>query len=264
MIDAEGLQAGTTIMGLGLIGGGLMLGAEVIAAARRPALRLPEPPAVRPELDTSVVWIGDSTAAGHGASSPYSGLPQRLSELLGRPGHPVVLARGGDRIRDVLLYQVPALGDLAPSVIFISVGANDTVHLTSRSSFRREYEAVLGALPAGIPVVILGIPDMGALPRLRQPLRALAGRRGRYLDVAVRELAMSRPGLWRYVDICGLTGREVRRSPARYLAADGYHPSDVGYQLCADAMAAEFALSPLEISPRVSHPHDCEDCADSP
>jgi len=262
MIDAATLTGGTTILGGGLVGGGLVLAAEVLAAARGPALDPPAIAPLEPELDTGVVWIGDSTAVGHGASSLESRLPYRVSQGLGRPGHPVVLARCGDRISDVLHYQIPALADLAPSAIFISVGANDTVHLTGRASFRRDYAAVLASLPPGVPVVILGVPDMGALTRLHQPLRALAGWRSRYLDVAVRELAASRPGLWRYFDVCGLTGPHVRREPTRYLAADGYHPSDAGYQLCADALAAEFAAAPLPLEADRGVGRPCEDCPD--
>lgn len=236
MIDGTALTAGTTVIGGSLVGG-LLLGAEAIVAARSPSLGPLPAPSTEPEFDKSVVWLGDSTAAGHGASSLYAGLPQRVSQALGHQGHPVVLARGGDRVRDVLALQIPALRDLAPSLIFISVGANDAVHLTSRQAFRRDYEAVLAALPPGVPVVILGVPDMGALIRLPQPLRALAGWRGRYLDVAVRSLGSSRPGTWRYFDVCGMTGPHIRRQPTLYLAADGYHPNDAGYQLCADAIA---------------------------
>ncbi len=94
MIDAASLTAGTTILGGGLVGGGLLLGAEVLAAARSPGLDPPGSAPEEPELDGLVVWIGDSTAAGHGASSPEAGLPLRVSQVLGRPGRPVVLARG--------------------------------------------------------------------------------------------------------------------------------------------------------------------------
>lgn len=260
MIDAASLTAGTTILGGSLVGGGLLIGAEVLAAARSPGLDPPGSAPGEPQLDAAVVWIGDSTAAGHGASSPEAGLPLRVSQGLGRPGRPVVLARGGDRIRDVLAHQVPALGGLAPRVIFISVGANDTVHLTSRAAFQRDYEAMLRALPPAVPLVLLGIPDMGALPRLGQPLRALAGWRGRYLDAAVREVAARHPGRCRYIDVCRLTGPEIRRHPERYLAADRYHPSDAGYQLCADVLAAQFALAPLGLDSAPAAHRPCEDC----
>ncbi len=145
-------------------------------------------------------------------------------------------------------------------MIFISVGANDTVHLTSRAAFQQDYEAMLRALPPGVPLVLLGIPDMGALPRLRQPLRALAGWRGRYLDAAVRAVAARQPGRCRYIDVCRLIGPEIRRHPERYLAADRYHPSDAGYQLCADVLTAQFALAPLGLGSGPAARRPCEDC----
>ena len=84
--------------------------------------------------------------------------------------------------------------------------------------------------------MLLGVPDLGAPTRLPQPLRALAGWRGRALDSDVRHLAAGRHAL--YVAIAGRTGPAFRRHPDRYFAADHYHPDDAGYQLWADAVVA--------------------------
>lgn len=82
-------------------------------------------------------------------------------------------------------------------MIFLSVGANDAMHLTHRTTFRHEYRILLSRLPPGCPVVVLGVPVMGALPRLRQPLRALAGWRSRSLDGVLRDLVSGGVGAWR-------------------------------------------------------------------
>jgi len=65
---------------------------------------------------------------------------------------------------------------------------------------------------------------MGSPTRLAQPLRAVAGWRGRRLDREVRRLVAARAGTT-YVDIAGRTGPPFRRDPERLLAADRYHPS---------------------------------------
>jgi lysophospholipase L1-like esterase len=135
------------------------------------------------------------------------------------------------------------VGRLQPTEVFISVGANDATHLTGRSRFRRDYERVLAGLPATVSlVVLLGIPDLGGPPRLPQPLRALAGLRGRQLATDIGDLARRHHAL--YVDIAGGTGPTFRRQPRRYFASDRYHPSDAGYHLWATVVVVAVEADP--------------------
>lgn len=187
-----------------------------------------------PGAALDVVWLGDSTAVGVGASSPADALPNVVAEAAGRPVELRVLARSGATVGDVVDNQLPALAGEDPDVVFVSVGANDVTHLTSRSDFERRYRQLVEGLPPGAEVVLLGIPDMGAIPRLAQPLRAIAGFRGRQLDEVVRAVADDTGSA--YVDIAGETGPPFRADPERYFAADEYHPSDAGYRLWADAV----------------------------
>lgn len=182
-----------------------------------------------------MVWLGDSTAAGVGSGSAEGALPRQVAARLGRPVELTVLAESGARVDDVLADQVPGVAHLRPDVVLISVGANDVVHLTTRSRFARLYRRVLDQLGAGQVVVALGVPDMGAVPRFAQPLRAIAGWRGRSLDSGVRGAARERRGV-SHVDIEGRTGPAMRRDPDRYFAPDGYHPNQAGYGLWADAV----------------------------
>jgi len=190
-----------------------------------------------------VVWLGDSTGAGIGVTRPAGTLPEQAAAALGQPVRMTVLARSGDRVADVLHHQLPGLAAIHPTVVFITVGANDTTHLTSRGAFRRDYERVLAELPPSVrKVVILGVPDMGAPPRLAQPLRAVAGWRGRSLDADVRHLAARTPKAV-YVDIAGKTGPAFRAHPVTYFARDMFHPNDAGYGLWARAVAEAAARS---------------------
>jgi lysophospholipase L1-like esterase len=75
---------------------------------------------------------------------------------------------------------------------------------------------------------------MGAIPRFAQPLRAVAGWRGRNLDAEVRRVAAATGAV--YADIAGPTGPSFRHDPGRYFAGDDFHPSDAGYRLWADAV----------------------------
>ncbi len=212
---------------------------EAVAARRGPTL--PSPPL---ELDgvvgkgsgpaLQVVWLGDSTAAGVGAPSAATALPTLVSMGLDRPVELAVLARSGATVADVVERQLPAVAGLEPDVVFVSVGANDVTHLTSRSDFERRYRRLVAGLPESAEVVLLGVPDMGAIPRLAQPLRAVAGFRGDQLDDVVQQIASDTAST--YVDIAAETGPPFRRDPDRFFAADRYHPSDAGYRLWADAV----------------------------
>jgi lysophospholipase L1-like esterase len=236
--------------------GGLAVAATVIGAAvvlvveiqlARAGSRLPDLDLVldRPGDGRRLVWLGDSTAAGVGASASAGALASQVADGLtaapapadGSDGGGVsvaVLAVSGARVADVLADQVTKVAGLRPDVVLISVGANDTIHLTGRGAFRHSYEKVVRALPRGVPVVLLGVPDMGAIPRFAQPLRAVAGWRGRNLDAEVRRVAAATGAV--YANIAGPTGPPFRRDPDRYFATDDFHPSDAGYGLWADAV----------------------------
>lgn len=189
-----------------------------------------EPGAVPP---LRMVWLGDSTAAGVGATTADSALPRQVAARLGRPVQLTVLARSGARIGDVVDEQLPQLADLRPELVVVSVGSNDVTHLTGAGAYRDRWRRLVP--PPDAVLIALGIPDMGSPPRLPQPLRALVGWRARRLDRwgAVRLAEENRAT---YVDIAGETGPAFRQDPERYFAEDRYHPSDAGYRLWADAV----------------------------
>lgn len=218
---------------------GLVVGAAALVARRRlpdPAFDLDGPvgpPDERPRL--RMVWLGDSTAAGKGASDVADTLPHLVASGFGRPVDLTVVARTGATVGEVVRRQVPRVAGLDPDVVFVSAGANDASHLHTKGLFARRYRRLLRALPAGVPVVVLGVPDMGAaLPRWAQPLRRLSEWRGRTLDAEVRRVAGEADAT--YVSIAGRTGPTFRRHRERIYADDQYHPDDVGYRLWAEAV----------------------------
>ncbi len=195
----------------GVAGTAAVLAVEIQLA--RSGSRLPDLQLVldRPGSGRRLVWLGDSTAAGVGASTSAGALPTQVADGLGAAGASVaVLAVSGARVADVLADQVPKVAGLQPNLVLISVGANDTIHLTGRGAFRHTYEQLVRALPPGVPVVLLGVPDMGAIPRFAQPLRAVSGWRGRNLDAEVRRVAARAPA----PSTPTSPGRPARRSAA--------------------------------------------------
>ncbi len=237
------------VAGLGLPAAAVgLLVVEALLARQGPRLAAgtPEYPTVG---EVTAVWLGDSTAVGVGAGGTHRTVASLVAAARGE--RVVMLAESGATVAEVVDTQVEAVGAQDPGVVYVSVGANDVTHLTSTADFRRAYSRLLDRLAGppgaaagprngehGFRVVVLGVPDMGAPPRLRQPLRAVAGFRGRQLDRVIREVSHGRPGVT-YVDIAGPTGGPFRRDPERYFSADRYHPDADGYELWADAVLAQ-------------------------
>ena len=232
---------GAAIVAIPVVGVAV-LGAEAMLAARGPDLTQGEPydlddivGADKDGRTEHMVWLGDSTVAGVGASEPDTALPRVYAAGRGHPVDLTVLAVSGARVSDVVDDQLPRFPEGDVDTVLISIGANDAVHLTRAGDFERRYRQVLDALPAGADVVMLGVPDIGSVPRFAQPLRYLAGVRGGTIDAVIDDLADA-PGRT-YVDIAGETGPAFRRDPGTLFASDDYHPSDAGYELWVSAVA---------------------------
>jgi lysophospholipase L1-like esterase len=181
-----------------------------------------------------VAWLGDSTAAGVGATRVEETLPVQVACGLGRPVELRSFAVSGARLDQVVGSQLPALLALPPEelphVVIVDVGANDVTHLTRVNAFRSSYLGLLDQLKGKAAVIALGVPDLGSATRLAQPLRFVAGVRGGTYDAAVE--AMRDQGA-DYVNIADFTGPRFREDPDRYFAADHYHPNGEGYGLWA-------------------------------
>jgi lysophospholipase L1-like esterase len=224
----------------------VLLAIELLMALRWPGLpaRLPllldrdfdGPAGAEAREAITLVWLGDSTGAGVGASSMETALPTVIARELHAPVRLRVLAVSGARVNDVLIQQLPLLAELRPDVIVVGVGGNDVTHLTPRGLFEGLYDSLLRSIEAIGPtsVVVIGIGDFGTVPRIPQPLRALTGLRGRWLDQVIRRVA-ERNGAG-YVDLYGRTGPAFGHDPATFYSADGFHPSDEGYRIWAAAI----------------------------
>ena len=229
-----------------------ILGIEILLAMRRtylptsPALKLGGEFGDRGDKALSFVVLGDSTAAGLGAGTPEHAYPTDLARSLARAGHFVKLTAlgvSGARVHDVLTQQVPQAIAASPDLVFVGIGANDVTHLTSLSSIREDTQAILRRLrTTGAPVVLAGPPDMRAKAWL-EPLRSLAGWRGRQIAAAMASVARSEQ-----VPVVALareTGPYFAEHPDTAYATDDFHPGPAGYRAWAGAIlpALERALA---------------------
>lgn len=161
------------------------------------------------------VVLGDSMAQGIGASAYDRGWAGQLADRL--PAHRMVnLSVSGGRLTDLLHRQIPAMEALGqPDLVTVIVGSNDLISRRLRDALPARLAQVLGRLPVGSVV--------GTQP---------GGRSGALeFNRLVDEAAASR----------GLVLAEFRdprmRSWKGKLAADHFHPNDLGYLGMAEIVA---------------------------
>jgi lysophospholipase L1-like esterase len=220
-----------------------ILGIEIVLAMRRaylptsPALKLGGSFGDSADRAVSFVVLGDSTAAGLGAGTPEHAYATDLARGLARGGRFVkmtALGVSGARVHDVLTEQVPQAIAAGPDVVFVGIGANDVTHLTLLSSIRDDTRAILRRLRStGAHVVLAGPPDMRA-KAWSEPLRSLAGWRGRQIAAAMASVAHSE-----HVPIVRLaeeTGPFFAAHPDTAYAEDDFHPGPAGYRAWAGAI----------------------------
>jgi lysophospholipase L1-like esterase len=220
--------------------------AEVFVVMRREFL--PTEPAYKIEgtfgpsdgVPLRFVVLGDSTAAGLGASEPRYSYAVRLSEMLAADGFRVEMTGvgfSGATVADVLDEQVDSALELQPDLVFVGIGANDATHLTTLHSFGKDLGEVYDKLgTSGVTIVGSGIPDMRAKAFL-EPLRSIVGWRGRELSDVVRREAEKRS--IPVVPLAERTAAFFVDDPDAAYASDLFHPGDGGYAAWAEAIYPE-------------------------
>lgn len=179
--------------------------------------------------------IGESTAVGVGAAEQRTALAghlaRNLAVALQRTVHWQVAGRSGLRLAAFeaeLLHRVAAPVEVAVVV----AGVNDVLRLTSE---RRWTAAAAGLVPAlrdlgARHVIFTGVPPLGRIPAVPRPLRDALGIRASLLDA----------GLQRAVAGAAAAAHVPTSLPLERgcLAADGFHPSSLGYRHWAKRVAA--------------------------
>jgi lysophospholipase L1-like esterase len=223
---------------------GIVVGVEILIALRREYLPTTPVLDVRGTFGAEdaeplrFVVLGDSTAAGVGAGTVENAYPvllaSRLAEEHDRRVTLTSLGVSGARVGTVLVEQVPLVAPERPDLVFVAIGANDVTHVTSLDQVHLEMSLLIDALQStGAVVVVAGPPDMRAAA-WHEPLRSLAGWRGRQVGEAIENAAEER----------GVPVVPLAREAAPYFAAhpedaygaDNFHPGPGGYAAWARAI----------------------------
>lgn len=187
----------------------------------------------------TLVVLGDSIAAGLGATRQRHTLGVQLAKRLGRATGRAVrlvpLAEVGAE-SSWLERQVDNLAeDIVPDVAVVVVGGNDVTHRVRVADSVADLEdAIVRLRRRGAQVVVGTCPDLGALVLVRQPLRRLASQASRRLAVAQREATIRSGG--HPVSLGDLVGTHFVTEPEEMFALDRFHPSSTGYRRLAQAL----------------------------
>jgi lysophospholipase L1-like esterase len=188
-------------------------------------------------LDTLVyVALGDSTGAGVGAA--HGGYVARLHQrILGeRPSaHLANLCVSGATTADLLRGQLHNGVAKNPQLVTLGIGINDISHGVPLEHFAQNYDRILTTLKekTKAQIVVSNIPDVSTARVVPVFLR------GKYHQQIVTynhrlEAIANRHGATVF-DIFAITTRELASHP-EYFSADGFHPSDEGYEMWAVQM----------------------------
>ncbi|WP_371168493.1 SGNH/GDSL hydrolase family protein [Aliiroseovarius sp. 2305UL8-7] len=180
----------------------------------------------------SLIIVGDSSAAGVGATHQHEALSGQLVTALGG-SHRIdwkLIARTGGTTKSTLPL-LRAQTATATDIALVILGVND---VTSQTPLKRLlkgriklYEHLFSEWGAK-RIIAAGIPPLGDFPLLPQPLRWFLGLQARRFDAALAQQA-SEIGV-DYVHF------DVPLTP-EMMAEDGFHPGPNTYYLMGERVA---------------------------
>ncbi|MET0645593.1 MAG: SGNH/GDSL hydrolase family protein [Pyrinomonadaceae bacterium] len=181
--------------------------------------------------------LGDSTGVGVGARKG-GGYVARLFERIERvrPGSRLVnLCVSGATTGDVLRAQVGRVGEAQPSLVTIGIGINDLTRRLTAEQFAHNFDEIATRLRAqtSAPVVVSNLPDISHSPAVPDFFREEVRRRLVEFNERLADAA-ARHGL-HFADSFEKSAALIPEHP-EFFSADGFHPSDEGYEFWAFEM----------------------------
>ena len=233
---------------INLVASGTALLVMVLAACTENKLGdiVPQgPPAAKatPNMPTTTITgtvryvaLGDSTGVGVGArEGGYVARIFKGIEAVRRGSTLTNLCVSGATSDDVLHRQLERGIQADPNLVTLGIGINDIGHGVGPEEFAQNYDAILKRLKEGTKatIVVSNLPDISSAPRIPVALRSEYQQRIITFNRKLEEIA-GRHGVVVF-DVFEITHQELASHP-EYFSADGFHPSDQGYELWAQQM----------------------------
>ena len=182
------------------------------------------------------VALGDSTGVGVGArNGGYVARIFKNIEKVRTESTLMNLCVSGATSADVLNRQLERGVAAGPNLVTLGIGINDIGHGVELEEFAENYDAILKRLKEGTnaTIVVSNLPDISSAPRIPPTMRNEYQARIILFNRKLEEVA-NRHGVVIF-DVFSITHEQLAGHP-EYFSADGFHPSDQGYELWAVQM----------------------------
>jgi acyl-CoA thioesterase-1 len=191
--------------------------------------------------DAPVVYMafGDSTCVGVGARKGGGYAARLLARIRqARPQSQLInLCSAGATTNTLLREQMSQRASMHPTLITLSIGANDLMNEVEVEGFAERFEEIVRQLKEfGAPIVITNLPDISLAPALPTLMREALHRRAIIFNACIGEIAKHH-GLM-IVDLYEMS-REIVPAHPEFFSTDGFHPSDAGYEFWVERMWPE-------------------------
>lgn len=191
-----------------------------------------------------LITVGESTVAGIGADSHETALTGQLAVALSRHTKRrvnwSVAARSGINARQCLHELVPKLVGKRADVVLIALGVNDSIEFHTARRWAADVERLIEAIRVevgDVPVLLAGVPPLDYFPALPAPLSYALGARSASLGQASIALVK------RMKRVVHVPFEIEKKECVEFFCAAGFHPSELGYKLWAEELAAAFVKS---------------------
>ncbi len=195
----------------------------------------PTPPAISEELTLgegkkNILILGESTAAGVGASSVEFTLANNLYGFLGTDYRITNLGKNGLRVAQTYAHFGDKISGIKDSTdgIFIFLGANDCFKLTHPKKFRNQLDHLISTLNSDFSpswIYLADIPPVHLFPAFPSILQSYLKTQRHFLQQEMKAIcAENNRIIWDQL--------KLDFNPD-FFAVDGVHPSDEGYQRIA-------------------------------
>jgi len=190
------------------------------------------------EKSTNILIIGESTAAGVGATSPRETIAHHIYNQLEQKHTVINLGENGlkaETLKRLLLHGKPDI-PMEIHTAVIMIGANDCFKFTPPGKFNghiKEFVLLLSTVKGVEKIILTPIPPVHQFPAIPKIIRFFLGWHRNILTKELRNLEKRIPEM---------AFENMEESyPSEYFAEDGIHPSDLGYKLLAKDIVKKVA-----------------------
>ncbi|MCS5489673.1 SGNH/GDSL hydrolase family protein [Algoriphagus limi] len=174
-----------------------------------------------------ILILGESTAAGMGASQPETTLAGNIFRLFQEKYQVINLGKNGLRAKELIPTFKEDL-EINPSKVegvFLFIGANDCFRLTKPLNYKSELENIISWLKKNFSpnwIYLSAIPPVHIFPAFTPQLKYFLLRQRKFLSSEMEQIASQDSNV---------IYQEIRFDlTPEFFADDGIHPSDKGYQ----------------------------------